>query len=170
MKRHSFWTRTKCEAREVAEVSMTLRRILTIPYSLLALFVLFSSLASAQTAPWTIPLRGSWVETGSPAQGDVILAGKDGASEVVVSDDENSAVHQAAEFLAGDIEKISGYRPPIVKTPSEDRVGIRLVTLGHGEPPAAIDAGAMRGQWESYRIVTAGRTVWLAGAKRLCPP
>ena len=87
---------------------MTLRRILTIPYSLLALFALASSLASAQTAPWTIPLRGSWVQTGSPAQGDVILAGKDGASEVVVSDDENSAVHQAAEFLAGDIEKISG--------------------------------------------------------------
>jgi hypothetical protein len=94
----------------------------------------------------------------------VILAGKDGASEVVVSDDENSAVHQAAEFLAGDIEKISGYRPAVVKTPSADRAGIRLLTLGHGEPPAAIDAGAMRGQWESYRIVTAGRTVWLVGS------
>jgi hypothetical protein len=94
----------------------------------------------------------------------VILAGKDRASEVVVSDDENSAVHQAAEFLAGDIEKISGYRPAVVKTPSADRAGIRLLTLGHGEPPAAIDAGAMRGQWESYRIVTAGRTVWLVGS------
>ena len=143
---------------------MALCRIPTIPYSLLALCVLASSLASAQTAPWTIPLRGSWVQTGSPAQGDVILAGKDGASEVVVSDDENSAVHQAAEFLAGDIEKISGYRPAVVKTPSADRAGIRLLTLGHGEPPAAIDAGAMRGQWESYRIVTAGRTVWLVGS------
>src|ERR1019366_3828869 len=143
MKRHSFWARTKCEAREVAEVSMALRRIRTIPNSVLALFALACSLASAQTAPWTIPLRGSWVQTGAPAQGDVILAGKDRASEVVESDQEDSARHQAAEFLAGDIEKISGYRPPIVKTPSEDRVGIRLVTLGHGEPPAAIDAGAM---------------------------
>jgi len=138
---------------------MTLRRICTISCSLLA-----SSLASAQTAPWTSPLRGSWVQTGPPAQGDVILAGKDHASEVVVSDDENSAVHQAAEFLAGDIEKISGYRPPVVKTPSGDRVGIRLVTLGHGEAPAAIDAGAMQGQWESYRIVTADRSVWLVGS------
>jgi hypothetical protein len=94
----------------------------------------------------------------------VILAGRDGASEVVVSDDENAAVHQAAEFLAGDIEKISGYKPLVVKTPSGDRVSIRLVTLGHGEAPAAINAGAMQGQWESYRIVTADRTVWLAGS------
>ncbi|SPE29776.1 conserved exported hypothetical protein [Candidatus Sulfopaludibacter sp. SbA6] len=135
---------------------MTLRRFRTIPYFLMAL----CALASAQTAPWTTTLRGSWVQTGPPAQGDLTLA----ASEVVVSDGESSAVHQAAEFLAGDIEKISGYRPPVVKTPSGDRVGIRLVTLGHGEVPAAIEAGAMQGQWESYRIVTAGRTVWLVGS------
>jgi hypothetical protein len=38
------------------------------------------------------------------------------------------------------------------------------VTLGHGEVPAAVDAGALQGQWESYRIVTAGRDVWLVGA------
>jgi len=143
---------------------MTLRGIRTIPYFLLALCALACSLASAQTAPWTTPLRGSWVQTGPPAQGDVILAGRDRASEVVVSDDENSAVHPAAEFLAGDIEKISGYRPRVVKTPGGDRVSIRLVTLGHGEAPAAIHSGAMRGQWESYRIVTADRAVWLVGS------
>ena len=149
---------------------MTQRRIritpyfLIIPCFLLALCALTSSLAIAQTAPWTISLRGSWVQTGPPAQGDVTLAGGDRASEVVVSDDENAAVHQAAEFLAGDIEKISGYRPPVVKAPSGDRVSLRLVTLGHGDVPAAIDAGAMQGQWESYRIVTAGRAVWLVGS------
>jgi hypothetical protein len=141
---------------------MTLRRIRTLPYILLALCCI--SLASAQTAPWTTPLRGSWVQTGSPARGDVILAGKGRAGEVVVSDDENSAVHQAAEFLAGDIEKISGYKPSVVKSPSADRVTIRLVTLGHGEVPAVIGAAAMQGQWESYRIVTAGSTVWLVGS------
>src|SRR5258708_4134105 len=137
---------------------MTLRRIGSIPYFLVGLC------ASAQTAPWTTPVRGSWVQTGTPAQGDVRLAG----SEIVVSDDENSAVHQAAEFLAGDIEKISGHKPPIVKTPGGDRVNIRLVTVGHGGAkdvvPAAIDAAAMQGQWESYRIVTAGSTVWLGGS------
>jgi len=143
---------------------MTLRRIRIVPSPLLALCALASTLASAQTSPWTTPLRGSWVQSGPPAQGDVILAGKDGVGEIVVSDDENAAVHQAAEFLAGDIEKISGYRPSLVKTPGADKVGIRLVTLGHGEVPAEINAGAMQGQWESYRIVTAGRTVWLVGS------
>ncbi|SPF56452.1 conserved exported hypothetical protein [Candidatus Sulfopaludibacter sp. SbA4] len=135
---------------------MTQLRNRTIPFLLL----LLACLASAQTAPWTTALRGSWVQTGTPAQGDVTLRD----CEIVVSDDENSAVHQAAEFLAGDIEKIGSHRPAVVKTPSADRVNIRLITLGHGEVPATIDAGAMQGQWESYRIVTAGRTVWLVGS------
>ena len=120
-------------------------------------------LTSAQTAPWTEPLRGSWVQTGQVAAGDVTLAGRGVASRIVVADDENSAVRQAAEFLAGDIEKISGYRLAVAKTPG-DGVNIRLVTLGHGELPAAIDARAMQGQWESYRIATAGRDVWLVGS------
>jgi len=137
---------------------MTLPGIRTISCFLLALC------ASAQTAPWTTPLRGSWVQTGPAATGDVTLAAKDSASEIVVGDGENAAVHQAAEFLAGDIEKISGYRPPVVKTPGGDRVAIRLVTLGHGDVPATVDTAAMQGQWESYRIVTAGRTVWLVGS------
>ncbi|MGA2156022.1 MAG: hypothetical protein ABSH37_16545 [Bryobacteraceae bacterium] len=141
---------------------MTLRRVRTIPCFLLALCA--TSLACAQTAPWTTTLRGSWVQTGPPAQGDVILAGENHAGEIVVSDDENSAVHHAAEFLACDIERISGYKPPVVKSPSPDRVGIRLVTLGHGETPAVIDAAAIEGQWESYRIVTAGGAVWLVGS------
>src|ERR1017187_7884642 len=138
---------------------ITARRI---PYLLLVLCAFSTGRAFAQTAPWTAPLRGSWVQTGPAAQGDIVLAAKDGTSQIVVADDENAAVHQAAEFLAGDIEKISGHRPQIVKAPG-DRVNIRLVTLGHGEVPAAVDARAMQGQWESYRIVTAGRDVWLVG-------
>ena len=109
--------------------------------------------AFAQTAPWTGPLRGSWVQTGAPAQGDVTLAATDRTADIVVADDENSAVHQAAEFLAGDIEKISGHRPSIVDSAGGGRPAIHLVTLGHGTIPAAMNAGAMQGQWESYRIV-----------------
>jgi Glycosyl hydrolase family 115 len=142
---------------------MTAYRTRTIPYLLLVLCVFSTGRASAQTAPWTTPLRGSWVQTGTAAQGDIVLATHDGTSQIVVGDDENAAVHQAAEFLAGDIEKISGHRPQIVKMPG-DRVNIRLVTLGHGEVPAAVDARVMQGQWESYRIVTAGRDVWLVGS------
>jgi tetratricopeptide (TPR) repeat protein len=130
----------------------------------LASIFYLAAVASAQTAPWTTTLRGSWVQTGQPAQGDVILAGIGGVCEIVVDVAENSAVRQAAEFLAGDIEKISGHRPPVVKTPDPDRVRIRLVTIGVATVPASIDTAAMRGQWESYRIATNGDTVWLVGA------
>jgi hypothetical protein len=148
---------------------MTLRRVCMLAGLLLALRALTSTRASAQSAPWTTTVRGSWVQTGPAGQGDVTLAAKDSVSQIVVGDDENAAVHQAAEFLAGDIEKISGQRPAIVKTASGDKVNIRLVTLGHGQAPAAINAGATQGhltqdQWESYRIVTEGRDVWLVGS------
>ena len=82
--------------------------ICTLPCSRLALCIVACTLASSQTVPWTTALRGSWVQTGPRAPGDVLLAGRDRVSEVVVGDNENSAVHQAAEFLAGDIQRISG--------------------------------------------------------------
>ena len=137
----------------------------TARFSLLCtLAVLTSGPASAQSVPWTAPIRGSWVRTGAPAASDVTLAGKDSTSQIVVSDSENGAVHQAAAFLAADIEKISGYRPPIVNSPSGDRVTIRLATLGQGTVPTEVGATALQGQWESYRIVTAGGDVWLVGS------
>jgi len=143
---------------------MIAQRIPVVAYLVLALCAFPSIRAAAQTSPWTSALRGSWVQTGPAAAGDLILAGKDATSEIVVGDDENTAVHQAAVFLAGDIERISGHMPPVVKAPSGDRVSIRLVTLGHGEVPAAIDARALQGQWESYRILTAGHDLWLVGS------
>ncbi len=118
----------------------------------------------AQDPPWTAPVRGSWVQTGSAAPGDVILADQGAGCEIVVGSGENSIVRQAAAFLAGDIEAISGYRPAIVDEPTGGRVGIRLVTLGLGEAPAGIDADVMQGQWEAYRVLTDGNTVWLVGS------
>jgi Glycosyl hydrolase family 115 len=100
----------------------------------------------------------------SPRAGDVTLAAKDNVGEIVVADDENAAVHQAAGFLAGDIEKISGHKPAVVKAAVDGKVNIRLVTVGHGPVPAAIHAADMRGQWESYRVLTEGRDVWLVGS------
>jgi hypothetical protein len=120
--------------------------------------------AFAQSAPWTARLRGSWVQAGAPAAGDVTLAAPDRTAEIVVAADENSNVRQAADFLAGDIQKISGHYPVIAAAPSAGRVHIRMVTLGHGEVPAAVNAQALAGQWESYRIVTAGGDVWLVGS------
>jgi hypothetical protein len=120
--------------------------------------------ASAQNAPWTTKVRGSWVEAGPAAPGDITLAANDSLCQIVVGDDENIAVHQAAEFLAGDIEKISGYKPAVVKTPAAGRVNIRLVTLGHAQVPAIVNAASLQGQWESYRVVTEAGNVWLVGS------
>src|SRR5271169_7086930 len=126
---------------------MTLCRVRMIACFLLALCSLGLNRASAQSAPWTTTVRGSWVQSGLAASGDVTLAAKDSVGQIVVADDENAAVHQAAEFLAGDIAKISGQRPAIVKTASADKVNIRLVTLGHGQAPAAVDTRGMQDQW-----------------------
>lgn len=132
------------------------------------LLLLTGSVALAQTNPWTGVVRGSWVETGAAAPGDVTLAARGNVAQIVVGAGENLAVHQAAEFLAGDIEKISGYRPSVVAAATAGQPAIHLATLGIGAIPAAVNAalnlGAMQGQWESYRIATAGQDVWLAGS------
>src|ERR1700679_4101056 len=106
---------------------MRLCRVRMMPGFLLGLS------AFAQNAPWTSTLRGAWVQDGTAAAGDVTLAAKDNVAQIVVADDEGANVQQAAEFLAGDIEKISGYKPAIVKAAANDKVNIRLVTLGHGQ-------------------------------------
>jgi hypothetical protein len=118
----------------------------------------------AQAVPWSAPLRGSWVQAGRIEKGDVVLARDKDGSEIVVSTEENAAVHQSAEFLAGDIEKISGYRPPVVAEASGKQSAIRLVTLGQGPVPEGIGAKVMQGQWEAYRVLTDGKDVWLVGS------
>ena len=123
--------------------------------------------APAPGAPWTAPLRGSWVRAGASAAGDVVLAAHGAGAAIVVSAAEPGNVQQAARFLAGDIERISGWRPPIVASPAaaaRGQVLIRLQTLGTGEAPPVPDVRALRGEWEAYRVVTAGRTVWLVGS------
>ena len=130
----------------------------------IAVMTLATRVANAQTDPWSTPVRGTWVQTGHTASGDVVLASGDSGAEIVVGPTEQLNVRQAATFLAGDIEKISGYRPPIVKTPSADRVSIRLVTLGQGQIPLEVDTSGMQNAWEAYRVVTTPNTVWLVGS------
>src|SRR2546429_6007833 len=119
---------------------------------------------AAQTDPWAAPVRGSWLRTGPAAPGDVVLASGPSGAEIVVGASENLNVRQAATFLAGDIETISGYRPPIVATPTAGKTSIRLATVGNGPLPAPIDAATLRGQGGAYRLVTPPRAVWSVGA------
>ena len=95
----------------------------------IVLMFVFALTASAQNTPWTSSVRGSWVQTGPAAAGDVTLATKDTVAQIVVADDEGANVHQAAEFLAGDIEKISGHKPAIVKSATRAAASHAL----HGE-------------------------------------
>jgi hypothetical protein len=48
-----------------------------------------------------------------------------------------------------------------LKTATDDKANIRLVTLGHGTISSAVDTRGVQSQWESYRVVTEGRNVWL---------
>lgn len=137
------------------------------PLLLLLACCLVPASAASQTDhpdPWAAPARGSWARSGAAAAGDVVLVSQGSGAEIVVGAAEPLNVRQAATFLAGDIETISGYRPPLVATPSPGKTSIRLVTLGNEPLPSVIDAARLRGQWEAYRVVTAPRTVWLVGS------
>ncbi len=121
--------------------------------TILVLVWLCALVVPARAQEWTGPVRGSWVRAqGAPQAGDVTLVtnGRDGC-EIVVSANEHTAVKQAATFLAADIEKISGYKPPIVATPSGRRVAIRFETRSDG-------------RWEAYQVRTENNTVWLIGS------
>jgi hypothetical protein len=121
---------------------------------------------SAFGQEWTGPVRGSWVRAEERAQpGDVVLAAAADGCEIVVDANENSAVRQAAVFLAGDIQKISGYKPAIVPNASGRRVAIHLVTLNDAvSVPQGIAKQDLRGKWEAYQVLTTGNDVWLAGS------
>ncbi len=120
--------------------------------------------SSAAAQEWSQLVRGSWVANGAAQAGDIILADRNAGCEIVVSEKENSAVKQAAAFLVGDIEKINGYKPPIIATPSGRRVAIHLVTLGNGDVPEQIAQAKLRHKWEAYQILTNENAVWLVGA------
>jgi hypothetical protein len=143
-----------------SKLALTLRLI-----CLLAIYYV-APLAAAQTtnATWDAMLRGSWVQEDMSTTNNLMLVGKGKICEIVVAHTENSAVRQAAEFLAGDIEKISGVKPAIVEEPSKNVASIRLATVGTSEVPADVNPDSIKGQWESYRILTSKETVWLVGS------
>ncbi len=118
----------------------------------------------AHAQEWSAPVRGSWIRE-RPLAGDITLADGGDGCEIVVAGDEHTAVAQAARFLAADIEKISGYRPPIVAQASGRRPALRLVTLGGGHTvPAGMSRQRLDGQWEAYQIRSIGNDVWLVGS------
>lgn len=110
-----------------------------------------------------ITIRGSWVRKGNALPGDIVLTSAGKGCQIVVDAKEHTAVHRAAKFLAADIEKISGFRPPLVEKPGKS-TRIRIATLGQTNIPKEIDTADINGKWESYKIVTLNDEVWLIGA------
>ncbi|MDR6783232.1 hypothetical protein ABIE26_000280 [Pedobacter africanus] len=105
-------------------------------------------------------VRGSWVRTGQARDGDILLQ----YCNIVVQKTEHTAVHQAALFLASDIEKISGHRPAVLEAVVPDAINIVLTTLGNGALPEDVMIKQLRNKWEAFCILTANNTVWLTGA------
>ena len=139
-------------------------------FNLAALLTLFLSVSLVPLSPpasaqaWSAPVRGSWVRPGAAQAGDVVLASGGKGCVIVVASKENSAVQQAARFLAGDIQKISGYKPPIAAKAAAGRTAIHLATLGVSPVPASVGAKTMAGLWEAHKIVTRRPEVWLVGS------
>src|SRR5256886_16530916 len=101
---------------------------------------------AAQGDPWGAPVRGSWVRTGPVASGDVVLAAGASGAEIVLGAAEHLSVRQAGTFLAGDIEAISGYRPPILARPPARKKSIPLCPVGDQPLPGADHCAALRRQ------------------------
>ncbi|WP_069661232.1 glycosyl hydrolase 115 family protein [Arcticibacter eurypsychrophilus] len=145
---------------------MTSKIKFTVRFFCLITLFYVTPVAKAQTksSAWDAPLRGTWVQEGLTKANDVMLVGNGKVCEIVVANNENSAVKQAAKFLAGDIEKISGVKPQIVEVPGKNVVSIRLATVGTSKVPSEVNPNSIKGQWESYRILTSKKVVWLVGS------
>jgi hypothetical protein len=108
--------------------------------------------------------RGSWLaDAKTKKAGDVSLISGDAKCVIVVSKKENSAVQQAAMFLAADIEKISSYKPAIRDTNDDNIITIHLITMSMGNAPT--DARKkLKDQHEAYYIKTEDNKIWLVGS------
>jgi hypothetical protein len=109
-------------------------------------------------------VRGSWVQRGAIQPDDIILVNAGKACKIVVDIKEHTAVHQAATFLAKDINTISGCLPEIVDQPDKSAINIVLITLGNTPVPSEIPLKEIKGAWEAFQVITFNNTIWLIGS------
>jgi len=126
------------------------------------LLLLITSTALAQE--WSGRVRGSWVRDGEAQPGDAVMADQKGVCDIVVGDDEHSAVKRAAAFLAGDIEKITGRKPAVVAKSVEGHHKIHLSTAANDQQAGKWPWRFAQGAWEAYQIRTMDGDVYLTGS------
>jgi hypothetical protein len=103
--------------------------------------------------------RGSWVQKSAMQKGDIGLITSTVKCSIVVDAKENTAVQQAARFLAADMEKITGYKPAIVNSPDDKNPNILISTLANKD-----STEQLKGKAEAYRIETKNNNVLLVGS------
>ncbi|AUP78823.1 glycosyl hydrolase 115 family protein [Flavivirga eckloniae] len=132
-------------------------------YYLLCIALLFIQ-STLLAQHWQEPVRGAWLHDSGIENEGVVLVEDNRVVDIVVSSNTNSAVKQAALFLASDIEKITGKKPEIVSKSNTENPAIHLVTLGEGVIPKEIDTQKLNGKWEAHHIKTIEKDIWLVGS------
>lgn len=113
---------------------------------------------------WTETIRGSWVQTGTPATGDILLVSGNEVCEIVVGKNESGIVNQAALFLAEDIRKISGKTPEIVHNPSGKKNSIHIATINNITDKYELSCTKNDRGWESFSIESTKNKIILIGS------
>jgi hypothetical protein len=124
---------------------------------LASLVMLPGSAALGDDPAWGGMRRGSWIRSGPPQSGDVVLVTEAGARpSILVSAAEPSCVQQAVRFLAGDIEKLAGTKPNVVDKPPSDGPCIQVATAAPGTDP----------RWEAYSVAIGNGRIVIQGSNR----
>jgi hypothetical protein len=122
---------------------------------LASLVILSASAALGDDPAWGRMRRGSWIQSGPPQSGDVLLVAEAGAMpSILVSAAEPSCVQQAVRFLAGDIEKLTGVMPNVVGEPPGDGPLVQVATAALGTDP----------RWEAYSVTVGGGRIVIRGS------
>lgn len=109
---------------------------------------------------WTDPVRGSWA---SDTAGVPIFDGNS-ICQIELSAAEQSPVRQAAKFLASDIEKLTGHKPPIVEHAEAGRATIHLRTAVADQIVTRWPWSFPAGAWEAYQIDTGKNDIFCVGS------
>lgn len=84
---------------------------------------------------WDAKIRGSWISKNNEA---IELVTSNKVIDIVVSSKAKSCIKVAANFLASDIEKITGKKPKIRTKAKENHASIFLATYGEKHIPKVI--------------------------------
>jgi len=113
-----------------------------------------------------------WVRD-SGAPGDFRLADRSQAASILVAPSDFECVRLAAGLFTEDVGRVTGRRPVLVITPDRSSASAVIVgTLGHSPlidrlvATGRLDAGRLRGQWETFCIATVDGSLVIAGSDR----